>query len=87
LAIGLVFAARPAFGQLASDNPAGTALHKAVDKAVGEFFQQDQHVGLSIGIYDHGKAVFYNYGTVSKSKVRMPDRKQGCTRQKDDARR
>jgi CubicO group peptidase (beta-lactamase class C family) len=75
LAIGLVFAARPAFGQLASDNPAGTALHKAVDKAVGEFFQQDQHVGLSIGIYDHGKAVFYNYGTVSKSKVRMPDRK------------
>ena len=75
LAIGLVLAARPAFGQLASDNPTRTALDKAVDKAVGEFFQQDQHVGLSIGIYDHGKAVFYNYGTVSKSKVRVPDGK------------
>jgi D-alanyl-D-alanine-carboxypeptidase/D-alanyl-D-alanine-endopeptidase len=70
-----LLAARPAFGQLASDNPTRTALDKAVDKAVGEFFQQDQHVGLSIGVSDDGEAAFYNYGTVSKSKVRLPDRK------------
>ena len=69
-----LLAARPAFGQLASDNPTRTALDKAVDKAVGEFFQQDQHVGLSIGVSDNGEAAFYNYGTVSKSKVRLPDR-------------
>jgi len=66
--------ARPAFAELPSDNPTRTALDKAVDKAVGEFFQQDQHVGLSIGISNHGEAVFYNYGTVSKSKVRLPGR-------------
>ncbi len=70
-----LLAARPAFGQLASDNPARTALDKAVDTAVGEFFQQDQHVGLSVGISGHGEAVFYNYGTVNKSNVRLPDRK------------
>jgi CubicO group peptidase (beta-lactamase class C family) len=64
----------PFFGQLASDNPTRTTLDKAVDKAVLEFFQQDQHVGLSIGLSDHGKTVFYNYGTVSKSKVRLPGR-------------
>jgi D-alanyl-D-alanine-carboxypeptidase/D-alanyl-D-alanine-endopeptidase len=75
LSVALLLAARPAFGQLASDNPTRTALDKAVDKAVGEFFQQDQHVGLSVGISDHGEAVFYNYGTVSKSNVRVPDRK------------
>jgi serine-type D-Ala-D-Ala carboxypeptidase/endopeptidase len=72
-AIGLVMAARPAFGQLPSDNPVRTALDKAVDKAVNEFFAKDQHVGLSIGIYIHGKTVFYDYGTTSKSKVRVPD--------------
>jgi hypothetical protein len=44
-----LLAARPASGQLASDNPTRTALDKRVEKAVGEFFQQDQHVGLSVG--------------------------------------
>jgi D-alanyl-D-alanine-carboxypeptidase/D-alanyl-D-alanine-endopeptidase len=68
-------AAHPASDQLPSDNPTQTALDKSVDKAVSEFFQQDQHVGLSIGLSDHGHAVFYNYGTVNKSKVRLPDRK------------
>src|ERR1700723_4750529 len=70
-----LLAARPAFGQLSSDNPTRTALDKAVDKAVGEFFQHAQHVGLSVGISDHGEAVFYNSGTGSKSNVRVPDRK------------
>jgi D-alanyl-D-alanine-carboxypeptidase/D-alanyl-D-alanine-endopeptidase len=69
-----VLVARPALGQLPSDNLMRTDLDKAVDKAVGEFFAQDQHVGLSIGIYAHGKTAFYNYGTTNKSKVRVPDR-------------
>jgi CubicO group peptidase (beta-lactamase class C family) len=62
-------------GPLPSDNPARTSFDKAVDQAVGEFFQRDQHVGLSIGISDHGRVFFYNYGTVSKSEIRVPDRK------------
>jgi D-alanyl-D-alanine-carboxypeptidase/D-alanyl-D-alanine-endopeptidase len=74
VAIGLVLAARSAFGQLPSDNPTRTNLDKAVDKAAGELFAKGQHVGLSIGIYDRGKTVFYDYGTTSKSKVRVPDR-------------
>ena len=75
VAIGLVLAARSAFGQLPSDNPTRTVLDKAVDKAAGEFFAKGQHVALSIGVYDRGKTVFYDYGTTSKSKVRLPDRK------------
>src|ERR1700689_1891936 len=75
VAIGLVLAARSAFGQLPSDNPTRTGLDKAVDKAAGEFFAKGQHFALSIGVYDRGKTVFYDYGTTSKSKVRLPDRK------------
>jgi CubicO group peptidase (beta-lactamase class C family) len=67
--------ASPAHGQLPSDNPAQTALDKALDKAVGEFFATGQHVGLSIGIYDHGKTSFYNYGTTNKTQPRLPDQK------------
>src|SRR5580704_16615243 len=70
-----LLAAHPTSDQLPSDNPTQTALDKSVDKAVRGFFQQDQHIGLSIAISDHGHAVFYNYGTVNKSKVRLPDRK------------
>jgi hypothetical protein len=51
VAIGLVLAARSAFGQLPSDSPTRTNLDKAVDKAAGELFAKGQHVGLSIGIY------------------------------------
>jgi hypothetical protein len=69
-----LLAARPAFDRLPSDNPTQTALDKSVDKAVREFFQQDQHIGLSIAISDHGHSVFYNYGTVNKSKVRLPEK-------------
>src|SRR5580698_9373496 len=75
VAIGLVLATGLAFGQLPSDNATRTVLDKAVDKAAGKFFAKGQHVGLSIGIYDRGKTVFYDYGTTSKSKVRLPDRK------------
>ena len=75
VAIGLVLAAPSAFGQLPSDNPARTLLDKAVDEAANEFFAKGQHVGLSIGIYDRGQTVFYDYGTTSKPKVHLPDRK------------
>src|SRR5580698_4082015 len=75
VAIGLVLAAGSAFGQLPSDNPTRTVLDKAVDKAAGEFFAKGQHVGLSIGVYDGAKTVFYDNGTTSKSKVGLPDRK------------
>jgi D-alanyl-D-alanine-carboxypeptidase/D-alanyl-D-alanine-endopeptidase len=74
LLVGLL-AVCPCFGQLPSDNAKQTALDKAVDKAAGEFFGDDQHVGLSIGIYDRGKIVFYNYGTTNKSAGRVPDQK------------
>src|ERR1700722_6235908 len=74
-AIGLGLASRSAFGQLPSDNPARTILDKAADKAANEFFAKGQHVVLSIGIYDRGKTIFYDYGTTNKSKVRLPDRK------------
>ena len=70
-----VLTANPFFGQLPSDNPKQTAFDKAVDKAAGEFFGEDRHVGLSIGIYDRGKTVFYNYGTANKSVARLPDQK------------
>jgi D-alanyl-D-alanine-carboxypeptidase/D-alanyl-D-alanine-endopeptidase len=68
-----VLAACSAPAQLPSNNPNQSAVDKAVDKAAGEFFAQDQHVGLSIGIYDHGKVAFYNYGTTDKSKAHLPD--------------
>jgi D-alanyl-D-alanine-carboxypeptidase/D-alanyl-D-alanine-endopeptidase len=68
-------AALIAGAQVPSDNPCRTVLDKAVDKAVGEFFSSDPHVGLSIGIYDHGKRVFYNYGTTSRSNVGLPNRR------------
>jgi len=73
--LGGLLAARPCFGQLSSDNAKRTALDKAVDKASSEFFVDGQHVGLSIGIYDRGKTVFYNYGTTNKSASRVPDQK------------
>jgi CubicO group peptidase (beta-lactamase class C family) len=62
-------------GQLPSDNPKRSAMDKAVDQAAVGFFAGKGHVGLSIGIYDRGKAVFYNYGTVDKLKARVPDKK------------
>jgi len=75
LAISLLSAALvapPALGQLPSDNPMQTTIDKTIDKAVGEFFATNQHVGLSIGIYDHGKVAFYNYGTINKSDPGLP---------------
>lgn len=73
--LAAVLTARPFFGQLPSDNPKRSASDKAVDKAAGEFFAEGGHVGLSIGIYDGGKTVFYNYGTTNKSVPRLPDQK------------
>ncbi len=68
-----VLTSRPTFAQLASDNPKRTVADKAVDKAANEFFADSQHVELSIGVYDRGKAVVYNYGTANKSVARLPD--------------
>jgi len=70
-----VLAARPFFGQLPSDNPMRSAFDKSVDNAAEEFFAKGQHVGLSIGIYDRGKTVFYNYGTANKSVPHVPNQK------------
>jgi CubicO group peptidase (beta-lactamase class C family) len=62
-------------GQLLSDNSKRTEFDRALDRAVVEFFAKGPHVGLSIGIYDRGKTVFYDYGTVDKSVNRIPDKR------------
>ncbi len=57
------------------DNARKSLLDRAVDHAAATFFSNPCHVGLSIGITDHGSRSFYDYGTVSKTDRRLPTRR------------
>ena len=58
-----------------TDNPRKSALDRAVDAAAATFFSDRCHVGVSIAITDHGRRNFYDYGTVSKARPRVPTRR------------
>jgi len=58
-----------------TDNPRKSALDRAVDTAAASFFSDRCHVGVSIAITDHGRRNFYDYGTVSKARPRVPTRR------------
>jgi len=49
-------------------------MDRAVDTAAATFFSDKCHVGVSIAILDHGRRYFYDYGTVSKERPRLPGR-------------
>lgn len=68
-----MYAPREAIAQLPSDNPKRTPFDRTLDLHVAEFFAKGQHVGLSIGICEHGRTRFYDYGMISKSAGRLPD--------------
>lgn len=47
-------------------------VDKAIGRAAGEFFQNQCHIGLSIGVSDRGVTRFYNYGTTRKGVDSLP---------------
>lgn len=74
--IGLaVSGATAAAATTSTDNPGKSGLDKAVDAAAQDFFSDPCHVGVSIAISDGGKHAFYNYGTTSKSRPRLPTKR------------
>lgn len=53
------------------DNP-DTSVDTIVDNAARSFMTSPEAVGLSVGVYQHGKFHIYNYGEVEKGKHRLP---------------
>jgi serine-type D-Ala-D-Ala carboxypeptidase/endopeptidase len=58
--------------QLSSDNPLATRSDSLVHHAVTEFFKSPCRVGLSLAIFENGKQIFYNYGSISRQKQQLP---------------
>lgn len=56
-----------------SNNPRQTPLQKLLDSLAIEHLQDPVNCGLSISVIKDGKADFYFYGSVSKSKDKLPD--------------
>jgi D-alanyl-D-alanine-carboxypeptidase/D-alanyl-D-alanine-endopeptidase len=57
---------------LATDNPQKTSIDSTVHKCVSAIFNDNNIVGLSIGIYKDDLAFCYNYGTIEKDKRILP---------------
>jgi CubicO group peptidase (beta-lactamase class C family) len=74
IAAGAMLFAASASAGVPTDNPRKSPMDRAVDTAATAFFSDRCHVGVSIGIVDHGRRYFYDYGTVSKEKPRLPTR-------------
>jgi CubicO group peptidase (beta-lactamase class C family) len=75
IAASALFFAASASAGVPTDNPRKSPLDRAVDAAVATFFSDRCHVGVSIAITDHGRRNFYDYGTVSKARPRLPTRR------------
>lgn len=56
-----------------TDNRLKTAIDSAVQRAVSHFMISGARAGLSIGIVTGDKHFFYNYGTTTKERDRLPD--------------
>ena len=56
-----------------TDNRLKTAIDSTVQRAASHFMISGPRVGLSIGIVTGDKHFFYNYGTTTKEKDRLPD--------------
>ena len=72
IAAGALFLAASASASVPTDNPRKSPLDRAVDAAAATFFSDPCHVGTSIAITDHGRRTFYDYGTMSKARPRLP---------------
>ena len=55
-----------------TDNPQVSPLDRAVQSAADTFFKDGCHVGVSLAVYDHGKAAFYDYGSTTKTAAHLP---------------
>jgi CubicO group peptidase (beta-lactamase class C family) len=75
IAASAAFCAASVSAAIPTDNVRRSPLDRAVDSAANTFFSDRCHVGLSIGISDHGRRSFYNYGTVSKAAPRLATRR------------
>jgi CubicO group peptidase (beta-lactamase class C family) len=60
--------------QTPTDNPLRTRTDSVIHTAVTTFFAQPCHVGLSLALLDHDASRFYDYGTTSKDRQRLPTR-------------
>lgn len=55
-----------------SDNPLKTQLDSAVNIPLSTYMKTKNNVGLSVGIYYHGKDYFYNYGETKAGNAQLP---------------
>jgi CubicO group peptidase (beta-lactamase class C family) len=55
-----------------SDNPHRSALDLAVDKAATDYFRNRCHVGVSMAVVKGDHTYFYDYGSTSLHKAKLP---------------
>ena len=55
-----------------TDNPLATPLDRAVDEAAAVYIADACHVGLSIVVRAGQRDHFYNYGSVSRTRAKLP---------------
>lgn len=58
-----------------SDNKKTTTLDSVVDKLVKTYMEDTRNCGLSIGIVENDKFIFYNYGETKKGNNQLPTNK------------
>lgn len=61
--------------QLPTDNPIKTKNDSAVHAAVSKFFEKTGHTALGMVVYERGRTTLYHYGSVSRDKPQIPDRR------------
>lgn len=69
--ISLLFAQTDKLKQ-PTDNKLKTPLDILVEQSVSAFMNNNNRVGLSIGIIQNGQSYLYNYGSTSKQKSELP---------------
>jgi CubicO group peptidase (beta-lactamase class C family) len=60
--------------KVASTNTLFTLLDKEIDSAVQPYITMQATAGLSIGILENGKTIFYGYGETEKGNKQIPDK-------------
>lgn len=65
---------QPADARAPTDNSRSSIAARKIDRAAQAFFSNSCHVGLSIGVVDHGRSTFYNYGSISRKHARLPSK-------------
>lgn len=79
LLFSVIFSSGLAFGQggsrdsISTSNPLTSDLDKKVDVVVREYMMRVGAVGLSIGILEKGKTIFYGYGERERGRHQLPD--------------